>query len=329
MPVTLSHPQATRLPSRLLTALLRRIAADGPDAGEVAVHYYDMHSNDVAELRLADGRALMVKRGRYLWAAERFATSRIASDLLRTRGGVIVPAPLLLPDGLDERPVEAYWRISLPTLQECWPALSPEERERALRSLGRLIRRVHNVRLPGHGPLQAATSTPVALSDHLHGDLSGRLLPAVAADWPEAVGSLEKLVEAVPALAGRLQECEAAIVHNDLHLGNVLCETGPEGVRCVGLLDLETAGGAPPESDLAVAQVHHGPLFCQPLPEGWFRWLLEGYEADPDPVVLSFYRAYHLANMGYYSALVGHGEHAWEVAQALAAEVEALAEALS
>lgn len=126
-------------------------------------------------------------------------------------------APLPLPDGLDERPVEAYWRISLPTLEELWPGLSPAEREGALRSLGGLIRRVHDVRLPGHGP-----------------------------------------------------------------------------------------------------------LFCHPLPEGWARWLREGYGSEPEPFALAFYRAYHLANLGYYSALVGHGEHAREVARALDAEVRAL-----
>lgn len=319
-----THPQATPLPERLVTDLRRRVAAGDPNAGDVTVCFHDRHSNDVAELRFADGRALMVKRGRYLWARERFETSRIASDLLRPRG-VIVPAPLPLPDGLDERPVEAYWRIPLPTLQECWPGLSRREREIALRSLGCLLRRVHSVCLSRYGPLQETASTPVPLSVHLHEDLAARLLPAVAAAWPEAVRALQRLVEAVPALARRLHSCEAAIAHNDLHIGNVLCEVGPDGVRCVGLLDLETAAAAPPESDLAAAQIHHGPLFCQPLPEGWFRCLLDGYGADPDPFVLAFYRAYHLANMGYYSALVGHGEHARAVAQVLDAELEALA----
>lgn len=324
MSLTLAHPLATPLPDRLVADLLHRVAPDARDAGEVAVHCHDVHSNDVAELRFPDGRTLMVKRGRFPWAGERFQTSRIASELLRERGSVVAPAPLPLPDGLDERPVEAYWRISLPTLQEVWPGLSPREREEALRSLGRLIRRVHDVHLPGYGPLQAAASTPTPLRDPLHEDLAGRLLPAVYADWPEGAWAVESLVEAVPVLAARLAEREASLVHNDLHLGNVLCEAGPDGVRCTGLLDLESAGAAPPESDLAVAQVHHGPLFCQPLPEGWFRWVLEGYGADPEPFALSFYRAYHLANMGYYSALVGHGEHAGEVARTLREEVEAL-----
>ena len=319
-----THPHATPLPERLVTALLRRVAADGPDPGEATICFHDQHSNDVAELRFADGRALMVKRGRYPWAGKRFETSRIASDLLRPRG-VIVPTPLPLPEGLDDRPVEAYWRIPLPTLQELWPGLSRREREDALRSLGSLLRRVHSVCLPEHGPLQATASTPIPLSAHLHEDLIGRLFPAVAADWPSAAGALGRLADAIPALASRLQGCEVAVVHNDLHVGNVLCEAGPDGVRCVGLLDLETAGGAPRESDLAVAQLHHGALFCQPLPDGWFRCLLEGYGTDPDPLVLSFYRAYHLANMGYYSALVGHREHAGEVARALDMEVETLA----
>jgi hypothetical protein len=318
------HPRATPLPDGLIEVLLHRVAAVGSKAEDVVVRCHDAHSNDVAELRFPDGRALMVKRGRYPWVAERFETSRLASKLLRERADPVVPTPLPLPDGLDERPVEVYWRIPLPTLEELWPGLSPRGREGALRSLGRLIRRVHDVRLPGYGPLRAAAGPPVPLSDHLRGDLEERLLPAVAYGWPEARRDVEGLAAAVPTLAERLEGREATLVHNDLHLGNVLCEADGDGVRCVGLLDLEAASAAPPESDLAVAQVHHGPLFCHPLPEGWSRWLLEGYGSEPDPLALSFYRAYHLANMGYYSALVGHDVHARDVARALGEEVRAL-----
>ena len=119
-------------------------------------------------------------------------------------------------------------------------------------------------------------------------------------------------------------EEEGTLIHGDLHAGNVLCETEGERIRCVGLLDLETAFAGPPEADLANAEVLHGPLFTQPLPEPWFEHLRAGYGDSLDPLVLAFFRIYHLANMGFYSAFIGDAWHAETVARGAQLEWEAL-----
>lgn len=318
---TLAQPNATPLSDSLVAALLARVYGEDRTVEPAAVRFHDMHSNDVAEVLLDCGRTLMVKRGRYDWAVERFETSRAASELIRERTDLVVPAPLDIPLVVDALPVEAYWRIRLPTLQEIWPGLSASERADALRSWGALATRVHRIRLAGHGALQVALAEPRSLEEHLEADIGERLLPAVEQTWPAAAAGVAELLEHVPELAERSGAGGGVLLHNDLHMGNVLCETSGGQIRCVGLLDLETAAGGPAESDLAIAQVQHGPLLGQPLEEGWFSILLEGYGLAPDPFALGFYRGYHLANLGYYAALVGHAEHAAGVAAALAEEV--------
>lgn len=317
------QPDASAIPDRLFRRLLP-IAAPGVEPRQVRIRFLDAHSNDVAEVRVPDGRVLMVKRGRYPWSASRMHASRSAAGML-AGSGALVPAPLALPEGLDPRPVEAYWRIPHPTLLERWPRLSPAARCRALRSLGALIRRVHGVRAPRQGPLEPGDGVPGSLEAYLAADLGGRLLPAVEGEWPDAAPLLRQLVDAVPRMARRLGRAPSVLLHGDVHLGNVLCRTSGDRVRCVGLLDLETAAGGPAESDLAMAQLQHGPLFGAPLQQGWFELLLQGYRRVPDAPGLRFYRAVHLANMGYYSALIGHADHAARVAAALAHEVRGIA----
>lgn len=319
MPETLSQPDAMPIPHSLVRALL---PVAGVPREKVRIRSLDAHSNDVAEVRVADGRVLMVKRGRYPWSAARLRASRAAAALLRD-ADVLVPQPLALPAEMGAQPVEAYWRIDRPTLLELWPDLSPARRRQAVRSLGRLLRRVHGVAVHRHGPLDA-DHAPASLAAHLEADLGLRLFPAVEGVWPAALPHLERLIGVANRVAERLAGAPAVLLHGDVHLGNVLCEDDGAAVRCVGLLDLEGAAGGPAESDLAIAQVHHGALFAAPLPAGWFRTLLGGYRREPDPFVLGFYRAVHLANMGFHSALVGHGEHAAGVAAALGKEVEGL-----
>lgn len=321
MPDLLSQPDARPIADRLVRALLP-VAAPGTPRERVRVRSLDAHSNDVAEVRVPDGRVLMVKRGRYPWSTGRLRASRAAAELLRG-AEVRVPQPLAVPETVDGSPVQAYWRIDHPTLLELWPDLSPARRRQALRSLGRLLRRVHGVVVGRHGQL-GADGAPVSLAAHLGGDLGGRLLPAVQGVWPAAAPALERLAGLADRVGERLAGAPPVLLHGDVHLGNVLCDPADGTVRCVGLLDLEGAAGGPAESDLAIAQVHHGPLFTVPLPGGWFRALLRGYRREPDPFALAFYRGVHLANMGFHSALVGHAVHAADVAAALAREVEAL-----
>jgi aminoglycoside phosphotransferase (APT) family kinase protein len=317
----LAQPGAAPLSEKLIAALLRSV---GEPAEPAEVIFRDRHSNDFAEIRLVDGRTLIAKRGRYGWSASRFETSLAAAELLRMKAPVVAPRPLPLPRTLDQRPVEAYWRIDLPTLQEVWPELGPPEREQALRSWGELMARVHSIRLPGCGPLLEARRGSHSLDAFLRADLGSRLLPAITGEWQEAVELVEALLSAVEQIPERHLEQRGRFLHGDLHMGNVLCERTGSGVRCVGLIDLETALAGPPESDLASLGVHHGPLFEQPLEGEWYRQVLAGYGAALDPWLLALFRTYHLLNMGFYSALIGHHWHAGQVAAAARAEVACL-----
>ena len=115
MQPSVSRPDAAPLPAALIASLVPLFGAGAEGRGGVCVECYDTHSNDLAELRFADGRTLMVKRGRYPWAAERFETSRVAADLVRGKEAAIVPVPLPLREGLDDRPVEASGRTACST----------------------------------------------------------------------------------------------------------------------------------------------------------------------------------------------------------------------
>lgn len=312
-----------------LTALVEAIADEAGSAAPVKASWNGEHSNDILALDFDDGRTLMIKRARHDWVAPRFEAARAASRLLRHRANVVAPAPLDVPPGIDDLPVQAYWRIPLPTLGAVWPRLSERARARALHSLGRLVRRIHGIRLPGWGPLPGAVAGGESLETYLEYDLAQRLLPAVTDIWPEARPALEALVELVPGVARRAERAGGVLVHNDLHLGNVLCEVEGDDVRCVGLLDLEASLAAPAASDLASFEAMHGPLFEQSLEPRRRREFHKGYGARPDAAVFAFYGAVHLANMGFHSALLGHDEHAARVAAAFRDAVRITARRLS
>lgn len=288
------------------------------------------HSTEVFELRFTDGRSLMVKRARHGWARARFAASKRAAALLRERTDIVAPTPIDLPEDLDERPLQAYWRIDHPTLGAVWNDLAVEDRRSAMRSLGSLLDRLHGVRVEGWGRLEEEVGTGGAdLREFLESDIGERLLPAARGMWPRAVRSLEALRERIPELSQRIGPRPATLVHNDIHTGNVLCTLRPDGserIRCIGLLDLDSAVSVPAESDAASLEVLHGPHFEQHLPKPLRDRVWRGYGRTLDPWALVFFRALHLSNLGFYSALVEHHEHAGRVVEALTAEVDRLSD---
>src|SRR5690606_16262822 len=117
-----AQPNASRFTRDMRERILASIEPGAERLLEKVVHR-DQHSNDLAELRLKDGRSLIVKGVRYDWAAARFAASRLASRLIREASTLLVPAPLEVPAPADGRAIEVYWRIDRPTLQEVWPHL--------------------------------------------------------------------------------------------------------------------------------------------------------------------------------------------------------------
>lgn len=286
------------------------------------------HSNDLIELRFGDRhgvRTMIVKRSRHDWAAPRFAASRRASTLLREEAGLVAPVPLELPDDIEDWPVEAYWRVPLPTMRELWPSVGAEERPRVLGRLGALIRRIHSVRLAGHGPLPEAEDNGRPLERFLRDDLIERLRPAVAGEWAAGLDPLDRLIERMPSVAEQIGEGAARLVHSDLHMGNIFCEVGDDGrIDCVGVLDLESAFAGPAEADLANAELMNSPLFDTYLTPCERDWIREGY-ADPiSNLALGFFRAYHHLNLGFYAAMIGEHHHARQILCAVEREVTAL-----
>lgn len=301
-----------------LAAALAAVQARWPDARPLDVAAAARHTNPRLEVRYQDGRTLVVKRGEEEWVRQRFAASRAACGLLRRRTGIVAPEPIPVPETDRRPPLEVYWKVELVTLADMWPRLDSRGRARALRDWGRLLRRIHRVRPRGHGALPRVERAAGSLEAHLAADLGRRLLPAVRQTWPQGVGAVGALVDAVPAVAARAGE--PVLLHGDPHQGNVLCELDGRRLRCAGVIDLEAAWGGPPESDVAVAELIHGPLF-HPLPDGWTAEFRRGYGEAMDDAALAFYRAVHLSNLGYHAALTGLHAHAADVLQAARAAV--------
>lgn len=316
-----SDPVAPGLGRDQLVRLLDAVDAGGREPRGVETRWSGAHSNDVYELRFPDGRRLMLKCGRYEWAEGRFRTSGAAAELLREKG-VVVPEPLPLPDDLDSRPLQAYWRIPLVTLEALWPDLTPAARASAMRSWGELLTRVHDVQVEGWGELRPSTPSQPRLEFFLERDIGERLLPACHAIWSDAADSLERLLTLIGAIVGDAINEPANLAHNDLHMGNILCRVVAEDeVQCVGLLDLEAAAAAPPESDVGSLEALHGPLFDQHVSPRLRARVWESYGRSVDPRAVAFYRALHLANLGFHSALIEDRWHADRVAEALRSEV--------
>jgi aminoglycoside phosphotransferase (APT) family kinase protein len=314
-----SPPRAPVLPKDdSLLAALAAVRARWPDARPLSVTRCERHTNPRLEVRYEDGRTLVVKRGQAEWVRQRFSASGAACGLLRRRTGVVAPEPIPLPVSDLQPPLEVYWKVELTPLADVWPGLDAAARARALRDWGRLLRRVHRVRPRGHGALPHAERAAGSLEAHLAADLGERLLPAVRQTWPGGVDVLEALIDAVPAVASRAGA--PVLLHGDPHQGNVLCRVEDTKVRCVGVIDLEAAWSGPPEADVAVAELIHGPLF-HPLPAGWTAEFRRGYGEALDAAALAFYRAMHLANLGYHAALTGLHGHAADVLGAARAAV--------
>lgn len=306
---------------RGVAAALAAVEARWPEARPVSVEERERHTNARVEIRYDDGRTLVVKSALDEWRRERFDSSRAACGLLKRRTGVIAPEPIPLPGDASLPPLEAYWKIDLEPLADVWSTLDATDRGHALRSWGALLRRVHRVRPRGHGPFPRAEREPGSLEAHLTKDLGERLLLAVCHTWPEAMPAVDALAAAAPNIARRAGA--SVLLHGDAHQANVLCEMSGRRVRCVGVLDLEGAWAGPPEADVAVTELIHGPLFT-PLPSGWREEFRRGYGEALDPAALTFFRAVHLANLGYHAALTGMHAHAAEVLRALRAGVASL-----
>lgn len=305
-----------------VTSLIARVPELEPERFE-RLRLLQQHSNDVAEVSFASGRRLVLKRARYAEMGRRMIAANLAARVLWEEGGILAPEGLVIR-GVDGEPILLYWWIDYPTLEDLWPGMSAVAREEALRDWGRLLRRMHQIRLEGAGPLVAEWG--VSPGGAVVSDLQGRLLPAAKAGWPGGLPAIEALTSMARPTCSSAGP--SVLLHGDLFSANVLCEVTLRGARCVGVLDLEDAFGGPPEADLARTEILHGPLFGRALPASWFEVLLEGYGRVIDPALLGFFRAYHLLNMGYHAAVTGLQAHAEDVAEAAGEEIQAIGRGL-
>ncbi len=274
------------------------------------------YSNKIVQLTLDGGHRIIVKQAQHDWAEPRFESARRAARLLRRHSSIIAPEHIAVSEVADN-PTIAYRYLPFPTLEELWPDLNLQQKINAAKSLGGLLREMHQIEVPDYGLFHDEVSYESA-SSSMYRDLHDRLRPAICDYWVDMLPAVNRLLR----MAESWQEDHqpAALVHNDLHLGNILCEVNNGDVQCMGLLDLEEARGGRWESDLAnVATLHH-PLFSREEGKGdWlhgFDWyIIEGYGKKPDPELFCFYQVYHLLNLGFFSALNNDHYHARQVGE--------------
>lgn len=269
-------------------------------------------SNNIVRLTFDDGRKMVIKQSKYGWAKPRFESARNASQLIRRQSSIAAPKHIAVPNEVVEYPTIAYWYLPYPTLKELWLQLSPSQRKQASKSLGRMLRKVHQITVGEYGLLRKEHSYQSA-SAFMYSDLHDRLKPSIAAYWPDVLPMVDRLIQIAKNLPDN--EHNAALVHNDMHLGNIICKIRNDKIKCIGLLDLEEASGGIWESDLASAMTLHHPLFFSSKLKGsWFKdfgqYISEGYGKEPDQKLLRFFRIYHLVNLGYFSAMNEEFQHA-------------------
>lgn len=270
------------------------------------------HSNNILRLQLDDGRMVIIKQSEYDWAHPRFFSACNASFLLRRHSSVISPQHIHIPQDIVQKPTLAYWYLSYPTLKDLWPRLSVEQKRGAIKSLGQLLRKMHAISLESYG-LVHHKHTHGSLTSLIVNDLHERLKPTFYAKWPEVVPILDQLIVIIKKISN--DEKKAVLVHNDLHMGNILCKTGSNCIECIGFLDWEEAKGGRWESDIASAMILHHPLFEGTSDKvewlnGFNDFLKHGYERNPDPTLLCFFQIYHLLNLGLFSVMNGDKSHA-------------------
>lgn len=270
------------------------------------------YSNKLVRIVFDSGRSMIVKQSQYDWAAPRFQSARRASSLLRNQTDIIAPEHIAVPDEITEMPTLAYWYLSAPTLKELWPELSQSQKKEATVSLGGLLKKMHSINVSGYGALSSDESYSSALA-YMYTDLYERLEPTIGAKWPDILPVVYELMQLTES--AQEQEQEATLIHNDFHIGNVLCTLEGDNVNCIGLLDLEEAGGGCWELDLARAVTLHHPLFAGGNLRGncldnFGQLIVKGYDEKPDAELLRLFRVYHLLNLGLYSAMNEKHEHA-------------------
>lgn len=262
-------------PPELLRPLLRGAGVRGEPEG---ITLLGVSTSRVWALTVGERRYVVRHR---LDGDARMATKEAyLGDLLRRRG---VPAPETLATVVGEHGVatlstflpgirldQAIRSLPAPALRDAW------------RSVGAVLRRVHEIALPEAGEIVGDRVEPFAggwaryVTEGLTDDL--RRLRSTLGE-PELSPPL--LNRVVAGAAAALRDAPIRLLHNDALPQNVLVERGPDGWRCSGRLDWEFARAGDPGWDLAALDFRPAGL----VPPAFY----EGYGAPPTEAHASVY----------------------------------------
>lgn len=219
-----------------------------PDEGEVRTHVPTTH---VAALV---GDAYLVKLHYEEWFGEDcFQTEREAYRLLAAAD---LPIPELLAEGAlyDEGwrwPFLVMTAMRGRSLREIGPAATPADRERVARWLGATLRRLHEV------PIRDGER----LSFEIYADLIQTRRQRCHRDHAVWASLPPHLLEQVRDYVWRARDLidpervRPALLHGDLHDGNVFVEGRPGALTPTGIVDLNEAAEGDPHYDLVAVHV--------------------------------------------------------------------------
>jgi aminoglycoside phosphotransferase (APT) family kinase protein len=178
----------------------------------------------------------------------KFTRETVAFGLARA-AGLPVPDVVVHDRSCRHAPYEALAVRRLPgrAVEQSWPDLDTATRERLARQVGEVMGRLHGIDPGGFGEMAAPPATRTRpLADLMHEALEERLADALHAGVleDEDAARAREVVAAREAALRRVTR--PALVHGDLHFGNVL----HVGDRITGVLDFEWSRSGDPVDEL-------------------------------------------------------------------------------
>ncbi|NUT34762.1 MAG: aminoglycoside phosphotransferase family protein [Hamadaea sp.] len=238
---------------------------------------------------------LKLRRGDFAPAAT------LLPGYLRSRGVTQVVAPIELPGGGVCHAVGAY-RLLLYPYHDGAGLWSRGLTDAQWHAYGQFLGQLHAV-VPS---TEVAAALPVETYTSTAGDRLIALGPQAASSellrvfWQEYGPALHRLAETVNDLASRVTRGQHVVCHADIHPGNLLAVDGGP----LHVVDWDAPILAPRERDLMfVYSQDFGEHPITPHSEALFR---QGYgPIEPDPVLLSYYRAErHLDDVASFLASI-------------------------
>jgi hygromycin-B 7''-O-kinase len=301
-------------PPDLVSALL---SAAGLAGRPQAVVSLGESTNRVWALTLGDHRYVL--RQRLDGSAASVRKEAYLSGLLAARD---VPAPRVLAAATGEHVAALSTYVEGVGLDQALGSLTRHELASAWRSVGDVLRGVHEIGLGTAGEIVGDRIKSFAggwaawSTGHLADDLVW-LRDRVADGIPISAARIDRFADlARDALA----DAPVRLIHNDALPQNILVAPGADGWRCTGVLDWEFARAGDPRWDLATLDLRPAHL----VPEAFY----EGYGTHPREPHATIYEVLALA-WKTRAQLEGRGDWSWTPLAARLAYLRDLAEHLA